>query len=393
MTLATKSEKSMWEEFKGLSTLGKITVIGGIIGLIFGLTSVILGLISLSGGGTSTAAILDGPANYSEPKEEGTALVGVTKLFEGMGVVTDLDTRYGDDAVYVTSRLGQVFRVPDRYAYPYIWYSTATNPVSGSGLLGIAFHPSGSSFFLSLNLPEQNGEKYWVLQEIPITPLGYPAPDQVVTHLQTRQFANTNQSGWIGFGPDGYLYVTMGNGGNPDPAELYTGATPYGKLLRINAPGNGTIAPVDGNPGVGTEGFGPYILTFGFTDPWRCFFDGTTLLIGDNVVREGVYYSRVYEWNTAKSPPSIAQTTVPLFEVEAGIGSKIILGAKNTGQVDPVTDQLLYANTKTTQLYLWDGTKNGTVADVTLPGGAMFMSQIRDQVWIGTNDGTLYRLE
>ena len=107
-----------------------------------------------------------------------------------------------------------------------------------------------------------------------------------------QPFANHN-GGHLAFGPDGFLYIGLGDGGSgndPDhraqnPAEL------LGKMLRIDvnvpeADPTGYRVP-SGNPFVGVAGTRPEIWSFGLRNPWRYTFDdpargGTgALLIGD----------------------------------------------------------------------------------------------------------------
>jgi Glucose / Sorbosone dehydrogenase len=95
-------------------------------------------------------------------------------------------------------------------------------------------------------------------------------------------------AGWIGFGPDGYLYYASGDGGtfnNPDPLNRAQDITdqPMGKILRIDVNGPDAF-PVDpmknfaippDNPFVGKEG-DDEIWAFGLRQPWRCAFDAAT---------------------------------------------------------------------------------------------------------------------
>jgi glucose/arabinose dehydrogenase len=102
-------------------------------------------------------------------------------------------------------------------------------------------------------------------------------------------------AGWIGFGPDGFLYYGSGDGGtfnNPDPLNRSQDITDQamGKILRIDVNGpdaypadpmkNFAIPP--GNPFIGIEG-DDEIWAYGLRQPWRCSFDSATgnLWIGE----------------------------------------------------------------------------------------------------------------
>jgi glucose/arabinose dehydrogenase len=122
------------------------------------------------------------------------------------------------------------------------------------------------------------------------------------TILYPNQTITNHTGGWLGFGPDGYLYASFGDGGGQsDPSNrAQNTAILQGKMLRLdvdgadNIPYNGdddgfpadpnrkySIPPT--NPWVGQAGFAPELWAYGFRNPWRCAFDRATgdLWIGD----------------------------------------------------------------------------------------------------------------
>jgi glucose/arabinose dehydrogenase len=99
-----------------------------------------------------------------------------------------------------------------------------------------------------------------------------------------HKFANHN-GGQLQFGPDGYLYVGVGDGGSeddPDNLGQNTGVLD-GKILRIAPRPNGGYSVPSSNPFVGRSGFRPEIWAYGLRNPWRFSFDRVTgaLAIGD----------------------------------------------------------------------------------------------------------------
>ena len=111
-----------------------------------------------------------------------------------------------------------------------------------------------------------------------------PASEEVVLTI-LQPFSNHN-GGQLAFGPDGYLYIGMGDGGSGgDP--LNNGQTPgtlLGKLLRIDVESGAVpygIPPT--NPFLGIAGYRPEIWALGLRNPWRFSFDRLTgdLYIGD----------------------------------------------------------------------------------------------------------------
>ena len=156
------------------------------------------------------------------------------------------------------------------------------------GVLGIAFHPdyeSNGTFFVHYS--DTNGDT--VLSRFSVS--GDPNVADIASELQlltlTQPFWNHN-GGQIEFGPDGYLYIGLGDGGSggdPGDRAQNTGVL-FGKLLRIDIdnqdPPLNYAIPAD-NPFVGVSGAAEEIWAYGLRNPWRFSFDRLTgdLFIGD----------------------------------------------------------------------------------------------------------------
>ena len=96
--------------------------------------------------------------------------------------------------------------------------------------------------------------------------------------LTFKQDYRNHNGGWIGFGPDGYLYIGAGDGGSAnDPKERAQDLSSYlGKLLRIDvSPTTGYQIPKD-NPFLGKDNIKPEIYAYGLRNPWRCSWDRKT---------------------------------------------------------------------------------------------------------------------
>ncbi|MCP5536503.1 MAG: PQQ-dependent sugar dehydrogenase [Akkermansiaceae bacterium] len=103
--------------------------------------------------------------------------------------------------------------------------------------------------------------------------------------LTFHQNARNHNGGWIGFGPDGYLYIATGDGGAAnDPKDHGQDlSTHLGKLLRIDvSPEKGYRIPND-NPFKNRANAKPEIYAYGLRNPWRCSWDSKTgdFYIGD----------------------------------------------------------------------------------------------------------------
>jgi glucose/arabinose dehydrogenase len=104
-----------------------------------------------------------------------------------------------------------------------------------------------------------------------------PASETVLLHIP-QPFSNHN-GGQVRFGPDGFLYIGMGDGGSGgDPqGNGQSLGTLLGKLLRVDVeiqPGAVRIPP--DNPFVNTPGARPEIWAYGLRNPWRFSFDRVT---------------------------------------------------------------------------------------------------------------------
>ena len=158
------------------------------------------------------------------------------------------------------------------------------------GLLGLAFHPDYSRtglFYVNVTAPDGTTEirQYRVSRFDPDV-AGAGSVTVVLSYAQP--FSNHN-GGWIGFGPDGYLYIAAGDGGSAnDPGNRAQNLnTLLGKLLRIDINGTGGSTGAYGippdNPFIALSSARPEIWAYGLRNPWRCSFDRLTgdLYIGD----------------------------------------------------------------------------------------------------------------
>jgi len=151
------------------------------------------------------------------------------------------------------------------------------------GLLGLAFHPdyvaNGRAY---LNLTNENGDtEIWEVTRSGNPDLADPASVRVLLTVNRDPALSNHNGGWIGFGPDGFLYIATGDGGSGnDPTNNAQNIDDLrGKMLRIDVnsdafpgdPGRNYAIP-PGNPFVGTNG-ADEVWAYGLRNPWRPSFD------------------------------------------------------------------------------------------------------------------------
>jgi glucose/arabinose dehydrogenase len=162
------------------------------------------------------------------------------------------------------------------------------DPAAGGeqGLLSVAFPPDyATSRRFYVDFTNANGD-------VEIDQFRRPGSNPLIADRTTRRVvliiphggAQNHNGGQLQFGPDGWLYISVGDGGNlSPPGEPARDLDDLrGKILRISPVGTDaqpyTIPPT--NPFVGKPGRDE-IFAYGFRNPWRFAFDGTRLAIGD----------------------------------------------------------------------------------------------------------------
>ncbi len=215
--------------------------------------------------------------------------------FESIGAFdqpVDLAWRADDPALYIVERTGRVVPVRDGAAgAPVLDITDLTEGRGEQGLLGLTFSPDGAMAYV--NHTDDGGDT--VIAEYAVGADGTfdPASRRVLITIE-QPFPNHN-GGNVAIGPDGMLYIGMGDGGAADdPLRAALNVTSLlGKILRIDPAqrdGQPYGIPAD-NPFVGVDGARPEIWAVGLRNPWRFSFDSVTgdLWIGDvgqNVLEE-----------------------------------------------------------------------------------------------------------
>ncbi len=266
-----------------------------------------------------------------------------------------------------------------------------------AGLLGLAFHPNfpvnGRAYVNYSNL--SGGVLRSITSEFTSPDGGLtldPNSERILLTVN-KPFENHN-GGNLAFGPDGFLYIGLGDGGGGgDPQE--NGQNPQrllGKMLRIDInsqpggapyaiPAGGTGNPFAGNPRCNVNGSGtqncPEIYALGLRNPWRWSFDRQTgdLWVGDVgqnsfeeidvIARGGNYGWDEREGMHCFEPPNGCQT--------AGLIDPVAEYGRAMGQ--SITGGHVYRGTQTTNLfgrYIFGDFQSGMIASLTPGAGGIF---------------------
>jgi len=257
-------------------------------------------------------------------------------------------TNAGDSRLFVVEKGGKIKilntdKTTNATAFLDLTGQVATG--NEQGLLGLAFHPNYASngvFFINYTNTAGNTviAKYTVNS---VNPNVANAIGSIILTI-AQPFANHN-GGTLKFGPDGYLYIGMGDGGGSgDPANRAQNNTDLlGKILRIDVNSGTPYGIPANNPYVGIAG-ADEIWALGLRNPWKFSFDKVKnnlwiADVGQNNIEEinfvgtteaGINYGwRCYEGNTAYNTtgcPSASSLKFPLIDINHTTGACSVTG-------------------------------------------------------------------
>ncbi len=234
---------------------------------------------------------------------------------------------------------------------------------SETGLLGLAFHPNYATngYFYVHYTSSSSGSLVSYVARYSVSTSNRDSADkssETILFTVSQPFSNHN-GGKIAFGPDGFLYIALGDGGSAnDPGNRAQNRTDaLGKLLRIDVdrtdPGLSYAIPPSNPYANNTQGWRKEIFAYGLRNPWKFSFDSQTgaLWLGDvgqgareevNIIVSGGNYGwRLMEGSicTPGANPSCLDTAGlirPVWEyVYSGSGTSITGGYVYRGTAIP----------------------------------------------------------
>ncbi|MEZ4238157.1 MAG: PQQ-dependent sugar dehydrogenase [Myxococcota bacterium] len=238
----------------------------------------------------TAAATVDAltPAAFDGPDAERTRIaVRLEPAITGVVQPTDVAPVPGHDgAVVVLSKTGTA-SLSTPGAPLRAWFTLDVPTRSELGLLGIAFHPkfADNGLFFVDATPQRDGEPHTVISRWRTDPATLAAPHQEGVVLEVAQPYANHDAGQIAFGPDGMLYVSLGDGGyRGDPqGNGQNRGTLLASLLRLDVDSATPYAVPPDNPLVGVAGARPEIWAWGLRNPWRFAFDPQGRIVAGDV--------------------------------------------------------------------------------------------------------------
>ncbi|SMO91166.1 Glucose/arabinose dehydrogenase, beta-propeller fold [Fodinibius sediminis] len=287
------------------------------------------------------------------------------------------------------------------------------------GLLGLAFHPNYENngyFYVNYTTPDSK-------THISRFRVSGDNPEQVVKSseevlLTYEQPFDNHNGGQLSFGPDGYLYIAVGDGGSGgDPqGNGQNRETLLGTILRIDVDGqeeDKLYAIPDDNPFVDNEqGFREEIYAYGLRNVWRFSFDAENgrLWAGDvgqnsyeevDVIENGGNYGwNIMEGNHCFSPETNCDQTglkLPIWEYGRSEGVSITGGFVYRGPSLPgLEGQYIYADYASGRIWALDHTDMENPVNSELMDSdiaiASFGVDANEELYICAFDGKIYKL-
>lgn len=366
-----------------------------------------------------------GPAEVSA-----VPAVALETVTTGLPSITAI-TSAGDGRLFLTIQSGTI-RIWDGTQVlptPFLDLSTKITCCGERGLLSTAFHPlyAPNGFFF-VNYTNLTGDTVVARYRVSSGDPNRADPDSAAILLTIIQpFANHN-GGQLQFGPDGFLYIGMGDGGSGDDpfCNAQRADTLLGKLLRIDVNQNVNTPPFYGippeNPFVSTGGPAE-AWAKGLRNPWRFSFDRLTgdLFIGDvgQGAREEIDYQALTSRGGQNYGWKLMEGTLCGGGGNAGCVSPVppcgdpaytlpILEYGHDGGNCSVTGGYMYRGLSIPDLYgmyvygdycsgtIWaaaqqSGVWSSAPLSVTVPVLTTFGEDAKGDLYAGTESGGLYR--
>lgn len=296
--------------------------------------------------------------------------------------------------------------------------SLVSRDANERGLLGLAFHPDyAENGYFFINYTDVNGDTVVARYSVSADDPNVADTNSAVTLLQVDQPYGNHNGGHLVFGPDGYLYIGLGDGGSQNDPQG-NGQNPHtllGSILRIDVNGEEGYSIPDDNPFAdGTQG-APEVWAYGLRNPWRFTFDRATgdlyiADVGQNRYEEinfepadspgGVNYGwNIYEGRhpfTGSAAP--ANMVLPVAEYDHSQGISVTGGYVYRGaELPDLQGVYFYADYATGRIWGLYRDTNGNWQNVIFRDSGLTISSFGEdeagELYIVDHGGRVFRLE
>ena len=312
----------------------------------------------------SFLAVSCGSVSSNNNPMPGTTASITTQVFAS-GFTVPLGLEHPDDGsgrMFVVEQGGTIQIIQNGAVLPQPFLDITSKVMMDGemGLLGIAFHPNfTASPKFYVNYTRNNGGQFQsVISEFSLPAASAnqadPASERILLVVDQVGNFNNHKAGKLAFGPDGFLYFGLGDGGSGGDPFGHGQNTQIllGKMMRIDvdsrSPGLQYGIPPD-NPFVNGGGL-PEIYAVGFRNPWRFSFDNPSgrIFVGDvgqdsfeevDILQKGANYG----WNTMEGDHcfnpmtncNMTGLTLPITEIPHPEGEAVIGGFVYHGSAIP----------------------------------------------------------
>ena len=360
--------------------------------------------------------------NGTPDPPDGTEPVALEAVATGLFFTLYLTAPAGDPRLFIVEKGGAIRIVKDGSLLPIPFLDLSGQVTTGSeqGLLGLAFHPeyAANGRFI-VHYTDAAGDTRVSGFRVSTDPDVADAASEVSILTADQPFPNHN-GGQVLFGPDGFLYVMLGDGGSADDPDGrgQSLADLLGSILRIEPlDGGGYVVPPD-NPFLSTAGALPEIYSYGLRNPWRADFDPATgdLYIADvgqrqweevdvSIAAEGAGKGVNFGWSVMEGPECFRTScdpeafALPVLSYDHGAGCSITGGFVYRGAAIPALQghyfysdfcrgwirSFRFENDSAVDQFQWPG---------LAPGGNVpsFGRDAAGELYVMSTDGTVFKI-
>jgi len=328
----------------------------------------------------------------------------------------------GDERLFIVEQGGRIKILnPDGSVNtsPFLNLSGSISSGGERGLLGLAFHPDyANNGYFFVNYTDPNGDTQISRFSVDALDPDFADPNSELPILSIGQPYGNHNGGCIAFGPDGYLYIGMGDGGSGGDPQNFSqnNSSLLGKMLRLdidNPSGGQNYGIPPDNPFFGSTTEAQEIWAYGLRNPWKFTFDrdnGDLWIadVGQNAYEEinrvayteaGINYGwRCYEGNATYNTNNCADPSTMEFPIAVyphNVGSSITGGYVYRGSLSsPLVGHYLFADFVSGYMGVLEGTSGELVYQENFgENWASFGEDINGELYVCAFNGIVYKIE